>query len=103
MTELCPNCSTTLVHASGIGDFCPNPECEVVDNIQNWDKPPPKKDIVDRISIWIGDRLIDDLLSEARAEILRLRGLLGMREVDLSDIPEASEDWFKKAKFKDKP
>ena len=41
MTEIthCPKCGTEVKHAGGIGDFCPNRECDVSDNLLNWDKP----------------------------------------------------------------
>lgn len=29
----CPQCGTEVVNASGIGDFCPNKECDIVDNL----------------------------------------------------------------------
>lgn len=30
-SESCPKCGTSLILAPGIGDFCPNPECDVMD------------------------------------------------------------------------
>ena len=29
----CPKCGTEVMHAPGIGEFCPNKECDVVDNL----------------------------------------------------------------------
>lgn len=31
--ETCPKCNTALVYAPGIGPFCPNKQCDVVDNV----------------------------------------------------------------------
>jgi len=31
----CPKCKTELQNAAGIGDFCANPNCDVIDNIDN--------------------------------------------------------------------
>lgn len=45
----CPKCGTKLIYASGIGDFCPNKGCDVVDDILpaaglapplRWPNPP---------------------------------------------------------------
>ncbi len=33
--ERCPKCKTELFHAPGIGDYCPNKNCDVIDNIKN--------------------------------------------------------------------
>ena len=41
MIELCPKCSTILYDAPGIGPYCPNQECDVIDNIIGWDQPRP--------------------------------------------------------------
>lgn len=29
----CPKCGTEIINAPGIGDFCPNKECDVIDNL----------------------------------------------------------------------
>ena len=34
--EKCPNCNTQLLSAPGIGSYCPNKDCYVIDNIKNW-------------------------------------------------------------------
>jgi len=39
--EVCPECKTPLQHAPGIGDFCPNRKCDVVDG--PFDGNPPVK------------------------------------------------------------
>lgn len=31
--KTCPKCETELKNASGIGPYCPNRECDVIDNI----------------------------------------------------------------------
>lgn len=36
--EHCPKCDTVLVNAPGIGMYCPNLDCEVIDNINNPDE-----------------------------------------------------------------
>jgi len=35
----CPKCGSKLLYASGIGPFCNNHDCDVIDNILNWDQP----------------------------------------------------------------
>ena len=37
--ETCPKCNTGLYDAPGIGPYCPNPKCDVIDGILNWDQP----------------------------------------------------------------
>ena len=37
--EACPKCSTLLMDAPGIGPYCPNKDCDVIDNILGWDNP----------------------------------------------------------------
>jgi len=39
MTTHCPKCNTQLLNAHGIGLYCQNPICDVVDNVLNWDMP----------------------------------------------------------------
>ena len=39
MKENCPKCNTQLQDCPGIGPFCPNRDCDVLDNIKNWDSP----------------------------------------------------------------
>jgi len=36
----CPKCGTLTRQAGGIGDFCPNPNCSVSDNLENPDAAP---------------------------------------------------------------
>jgi hypothetical protein len=35
----CPKCGSLLYNAPGIGPYCPNYDCDVIDNINNWDQP----------------------------------------------------------------
>lgn len=35
----CPKCDSKLFNAPGIGPYCPNDNCDVIDNILNWDAP----------------------------------------------------------------
>lgn len=35
----CSKCETELQDAPGIGPYCPNKDCDVIDNINAWDKP----------------------------------------------------------------
>jgi len=39
MTTHCPKCNTKLMNTQAIGLYCPNPVCDVIDNILNWDQP----------------------------------------------------------------
>lgn len=43
----CPKCQTKLKNASGIGQFCPNRSCDIVDNIEQikleWKAPSESK------------------------------------------------------------
>jgi hypothetical protein len=36
INEPCPKCGTTLIDVPGIGFFCPNKDCEVIDDYMNW-------------------------------------------------------------------
>jgi hypothetical protein len=47
--EHCPKCDTELMNAPGIGIFCPNKECDVVDNIDGviWDFESDDREMVD--------------------------------------------------------
>lgn len=31
--DSCPKCKTATLNAPGIGPYCPNPDCDVIDNI----------------------------------------------------------------------
>ena len=42
--ELCPKCETELSDAAGIGQYCPNSTCDVLDNINLY-----KKDYIKRM------------------------------------------------------
>jgi hypothetical protein len=37
----CPKCKTQLGNVPGIGMCCLNRECDIIDNIKNWDQPKP--------------------------------------------------------------
>jgi len=39
VTDFCPKCDTQLVEAPGIGPYCPNPKCNVFDNILGVPEP----------------------------------------------------------------
>jgi len=43
-SETCPKCFTELLDAPGIGPYCPNKECDVIDDVLNFDKPSIKID-----------------------------------------------------------
>jgi len=36
--EVCPECDAKLSDAKGIGLFCPNSDCKVIDNYDNYEK-----------------------------------------------------------------
>jgi hypothetical protein len=39
--ESCPRCGTAVVHASGIGNFCPNKKCDAADDLRpDWQDRP---------------------------------------------------------------
>jgi hypothetical protein len=37
--ELCPKCQTPVLVAPGIGPYCPNKTCDVIDNLKGVDDP----------------------------------------------------------------
>ena len=39
--QTCPKCQTQLDDVPGIGVCCANRECDIIDNIENWDQPKP--------------------------------------------------------------
>lgn len=39
MIEVCPKCNTELFIAPGIGPYCPNRHCDVIDDTSNWEQP----------------------------------------------------------------
>lgn len=39
LVETCPKCDTELKDAPGIGLYCPNQSCDVMDNTKNWNEP----------------------------------------------------------------
>ena len=39
MFSTCPKCGTELKDAPGIGLYCSNQLCDVIDNTKNWDEP----------------------------------------------------------------
>lgn len=50
--EKCPSCETTIQNAPGIGDFCPNKDCLVGDDIdlvkeKNMEQEQPKEEVVE--------------------------------------------------------
>ena len=50
LVETCPKCSTILMDAPGIGPYCPNEDCDVIDNINGFDKPKPIYDFSQPVS-----------------------------------------------------
>jgi hypothetical protein len=62
LVESCPKCSTELMDAHGIGPYCPNSDCDVIDNLVNWDKPRKplfeKKTYISNIREYQGDLMI---------------------------------------------
>lgn len=48
--ESCPKCYTELKNSPEIGPYCPNKDCDVVDNISRWDKPKPVYDFSQPVS-----------------------------------------------------
>ena len=38
LVETCPKCDTELKDAPGIGPYCPNQDCDVIDNINGHEK-----------------------------------------------------------------
>ena len=50
LVETCPKCDTELEDAPGIGPYCPNKDCDVIDNINGWDKPKPVYDFSQPVS-----------------------------------------------------
>ena len=46
----CPQCGTEVVTAAGIGDFCPNKECDVIDNLYG-DIDPETQEFFKRIKL----------------------------------------------------
>lgn len=37
MNDICPNCKSKLKYAEGIGSFCDNPDCDIIDNLSGED------------------------------------------------------------------
>ena len=62
LVESCPKCETELKDAPGIGPYCPNQECDVIDNIKNWNEPRKpsfeKKTYISNIREYHGDLVI---------------------------------------------
>jgi|APSaa5957512535_1039671.scaffolds.fasta_scaffold07742_17 hypothetical protein len=53
--EVCPKCGTLVLDALGIGSYCPNTECDVVNDVGCWPncikitiKPPINEDSYER-------------------------------------------------------
>ena len=40
MDECCPKCGTLILHAPGIGPYCPNPDCELIDDLDQVERKP---------------------------------------------------------------
>lgn len=62
LVEFCPKCDTELMDAPGIGPYCPNQECDVIDNIKNWNESRKplfeKKTYISNIREYHGDLVI---------------------------------------------
>jgi len=76
----CPKCGTAVVTAPGIGDFCPNKECDVVDNLYG-DIDPETQEFFKRIKLIAKIQDIED----EQANIEEANRLI-------SEIPQEDEE-----------
>ena len=82
----CPKCGTEVVTAPGIGDFCPNKECDVVDNLYG-DVDPEVQEFFKRLKIIA--RLQD--IEDEQADIDEANALIAEIETE-PELEEPNEE-----------
>lgn len=85
----CPKCGTEIVTAPGIGDFCPNKECDVVDNLYG-DTDPEVTEFFKRLKVVAK---LQDIEYEQK-QILEANELIAEIEPedDVVDLVEPEEE-----------
>jgi predicted nucleic acid-binding Zn-ribbon protein len=86
----CPKCDTPIQHAPGIGSFCPNKECDVVDNIIGAREEQEIQDFFSRarlIARGIDADENDRMVSEANAAL----AAIGDQDYDIDSVVEQAE------------
>lgn len=76
---LCPKCQTPLQNATGIGPFCPNKECDVVDNIDAAKEEQEQKELDE--FLWRG-KMIAKALDADEAERMAREGNEKLSEIE---------------------